>query len=655
MPFIPPVSVDAPFVYFDTLAEIPETSPVWDNAVRMISQFNSASVATANDRQMDAVHFLRKVADFQRKGEIAFVENYKQKLEKQYKETPDEKIKSDLDKLSALLDDLSFNKGFDYYTFVAALNIVTKDSENLKSRLSTLLQNVSRKNSQKYKERDLLEGGLEEFQNIAELLRNERARLKKEEDDYENIVAHFFAKYIKDNESILQQSLLDDTLFSSWILNMNIKFRMFMEKERTKFDFPRLRDNYETKRKYWQRKFNQFTEENNLLNFSEENMKILKSIASNMEFQKISDLANDNRRATFTLPTLRRSSWRRSNSSVAFTSNFSAPALSERLNILATNFLDVFLQTGGSNMGDDSLGAVLFHYDPLNHQAEINEIDETLKKLDAAFTEFSNIRTDRAKVLEGNAEMNRKIEKALIDLNNYLAENDKDAKAFIIHDSDKYYHSIEQGHEGAYHKGEGVVGGFGGRTMSILNYIDTMSNLSIDFGIDNRNLLYFVALNLGSHTAGANSMAKATLEEIFTYAAGMIMFDDVAIAVKEATNQLEFSNITNIHLYQLQNLFFPSSYILEQTANYLEGCQYDSGNAAIAKIEIGENIYAPAYQNLYEENTEQHKTVQNNLNRFLTLNSEEKWNTVRNYASAQTKVSIHFFLHFQEFISHIPH
>ena len=82
MPFIPPVSVDAPFVYFDTLAEIPETSPVWDNAVRMISQFNSASVATANDRQMDAVHFLRKVADFQRKGEIAFVENYKQKLEK---------------------------------------------------------------------------------------------------------------------------------------------------------------------------------------------------------------------------------------------------------------------------------------------------------------------------------------------------------------------------------------------------------------------------------------------------------------------------------------------------------------------------------------------------------------------------------------------
>jgi hypothetical protein len=44
-------------------------------------------------------------------------------------------------------------------------------------------------------------------------------------------------------------------------------------------------------------------------------------------------------------------------------------------------------------------------------------------------------------------------------------------------------------------------------------------------------------------------MAKASLEEIFTYAAGMIMFDDVAIAVKEASNELEFSNITNIHLY----------------------------------------------------------------------------------------------------------
>jgi phage regulator Rha-like protein len=66
-----------------------------------------------------------------------------------------------------------------------------------------------------------------------------------------------------------------------------------------------------------------------------------------------------------------------------------------------------------------------------------------LTKLDQAFTEFSKIRTDRAKVLEGNKEMNKKIEQTLTDLDKYLRENDSDARAFIIHDSDKYYHSIE--------------------------------------------------------------------------------------------------------------------------------------------------------------------------------------------------------------------
>ena len=81
--------------------------------------------------------------------------------------------------------------------------------------------------------------------------------------------------------------------------------------------------------------------------------------------------------------------------------------------------------------------------------------------------------------------------------------------------------------------------------MSILNYIDTMSNLSQNFGIDYSNL-YFVALNLGPYTAGNGTSAQANLEELFTYAAGMIMFDDVAIAVKESLKELSFSNITNI-------------------------------------------------------------------------------------------------------------
>jgi len=59
----------------------------------------------------------------------------------------------------------------------------------------------------------------------------------------------------------------------------------------------------------------------------------------------------------------------------------------------------------------------------------------------------------------------------------------------------------------------------------------------------------FVAYNLEAHSPGSNQIK--TLEEIFTYAAGMIMFDDIALAVKQSIGTLEFSNITTLHLYKL--------------------------------------------------------------------------------------------------------
>jgi len=103
----------------------------------------------------------------------------------------------------------------------------------------------------------------------------------------------------------------------------------------------------------------------------------------------------------------------------------------------------------------------------------------------------------------------------------------------------------------------------------------------------------FVAYNLESNSPGHSKIG--ILEEIFTYAAGMIMFDDIAIAVKESIGTLEFSNITNLHLYKLQELYYPGSYLLFETANYLAGCPYDESNAAIAQIDVGTNTLYPKY------------------------------------------------------------
>ena len=136
--------------------------------------------------------------------------------------------------------------------------------------------------------------------------------------------------------------------------------------------------------------------------------------------------------------------------------------------------------------------------------------------------------------------------------------------------------------------------------MAILNYIDIMSNLSQNFGIGDPQLMKFVAYNLESNSPGHSKIG--ILEEIFTYAAGMIMFDDIAIAVKESIGTLEFSNITNLHLYKLQELYYPGSYLLFETANYLAGCPYDESNAAIAQIDVGANALYPKYAQAFTGN-----------------------------------------------------
>lgn len=651
MAFIPAMP-PAPFVYFSSLADVPDTAFVWSQAVAEINKFNNNPTSkSAKDRKDEAVKFLKQTAEFQRKGEIAFVKNYENKLKKMYQDSPSEELQAKINELSTIMNDLYKETGFDYYKFTEALNIVTKESDNLKGRLSTLLYNMKHKK----REHTLLTDINKEYSNIVTLLNTQKNNLIKEQDTYEAIVSEFIFKYVKEHEDTIQSALLDDSQYAAWLLKLSVNFRAYMEKTRAIEDFPKLNKEYEAKKKYLEEHFKNFTETSNILEFSDQDKKTLSSIASNMEFQKVSEvLDSGSKRAYIVLPSLHKGKQTK-NRTVVFTSNLSSNALSERLNILAAKFLDSFLQTGGSNMGDDSLGAVVINWDSPNYQEEIDQIDQTLRELDAAMTKFSKIRTDREKVLGANATMNKEIEDALKKLDKYLGDQDDGQKAFIIHDSDKYYYSIEQGFEGAYHAQERKrIGGFGGRTMSILNYIDTMSNLSVNFGVNPSNF-YFAALNLSPYTAGQGTSLQTTLEEIFTYAAGMIMFDDVAIAVKESTKALEFSNITNIHLYQLQGLFFPSSYILQQTANYLAGCDYDETDAAVAQIQTHMSIYAPGYENLYEIGSDEYKSVDRALKNFITQDSETKWNTIKDEVSAQTKVSIHFFLNFQNFISQIPH
>lgn len=131
-------------------------------------------------------------------------------------------------------------------------------------------------------------------------------------------------------------------------------------------------------------------------------------------------------------------------------------------------------------------------------------------------------------------------------------------KGFILHETTKFYQTLEKGYWYNNNKG------FSGREMSLLNYIDAIGQFGKSFGI-NTNWLKFAAYNLSPNALGSG--LKAPLESYFAIMAGLIMFDDFAIIAQEVTEGLQYSNVEAVHLYSLQGIYFPASYFLQETYN----------------------------------------------------------------------------------------
>lgn len=640
--YIPPVSKENPYTYISALQY--SHADVWDDAERLVNEFAGTQIMTAHERRESAVSFLRSMASQQRANEIAFVKNEIEKLKSLERKQQIPDLKEQIASLEKDIKELKYNN-FNYPIFIKNLNAVIKDVENYKVRLSTLQHNFQHTNS----ERGLLENVDIEFKKIISLLNDRKRAIEENKKSYETLAAEFITNFVKANEDKLRSALVDDRLFAAWLLRLSTQFRVYLEKIHTQ-ERDSLERNYRTDKDNLEKNFNNFIKENQnqLFSFSDQDLKLLKELATSMEITKFNPELT---RANLRLPTLQNKQ-SSSDYSVIFTSNFEASALDERMGLLVRNCFQAFLQMGGAGMGNDSIGAtVTLLFGEPNYNRELEEVEKALKELDKAWTEFSKLRDQRQNVLENNRKMNEKIENIMLQLDHDLAAIDDSSHAFIIHESDKYYMSMEKGFEVGWRTHQK---GFHGRTIAILNYIDIMQNLQFDFGMGDPQLMKFMAYNIEANSPGAH--AKGIMEEIFTYAASMIMFDDASVAVKEATKELEFSNVTNIHLYKLQELYFPASYLLEQTADYLEGLELDleTNNAAIAHIDVGDNIYAPGYINL-EKNEKKRQTIDKSIASFIRKSPEERWETMKNRMISQTKVSISFFLNFADFIAKLPH
>ena len=162
----------------------------------------------------------------------------------------------------------------------------------------------------------------------------------------------------------------------------------------------------------------------------------------------------------------------------------------------------------------------------------------------------------------------------LIKLNNIPIDN-----LFVYHQSLKLYKSAETNE----------MNGFHGRDLKIQHYFDKLysANGTADLDLPNRDLLEMLSLNLSSEAIGSGQ--KAAMENYLSIFAGLLMFDDVQLIAKDAAQYASMQpsgTIKQIHLYNLNGIYVPSSMILSFIHETMQSISQIALNNKIAKATI---------------------------------------------------------------------
>lgn len=225
---------------------------------------------------------------------------------------------------------------------------------------------------------------------------------------------------------------------------------------------------------------------------------------------------------------------------------------------------------------------------------------------------------------KSNSDLQGEIEKLINQLG---GRENLTTDIFIYHESLKLYARIEDKTTKEFH----------GRKIAIYNALDSLYASNIP--LVNKNLLYGIANNLSE-----GAIAHHLIDPVATYFsifAGLLMFDDIANMAREAASQaasnLQQHDVQNIHLYLLNDIYVPGSYILKMVSNAMkDGFQnFSPKSIAYASIETG-NV-----------KSEFAKIKNSNL----TL--QDKWNQLADFSAAHTKVQITFLTAFFQFIEDI--
>ena len=230
-----------------------------------------------------------------------------------------------------------------------------------------------------------------------------------------------------------------------------------------------------------------------------------------------------------------------------FFSQFTRQAISDHLTQAKPNGAADAYAVGSVNISVDSESYV--KYINARNEAISNSIAKIRK----------GVADDQTKKIKDLNDTLENIEKTLVADHAKIQKINVDDKLFLYEESFKLSKSAEVGIRGAFH----------GRAMQILNYIDTMYSIPDDvITLPDKKNLYFLALNLSRAAIG--DTAKDPLVTYFSVFAGLLMFEDVAGIAKDISEQASQNTEQKIHLYKLNGVYVPASFVLSYTYTTME-------------------------------------------------------------------------------------
>lgn len=282
---------------------------------------------------------------------------------------------------------------------------------------------------------------------------------------------------------------------------------------------------------------------------------------------------------------------------------------------------------GTTNPTDDYLAGKLFFTFTENEdiQKEVSKVEKKLQQeRDKAFSkiqkteDLSSYNQNIDTLRQLRAQQQKIIQQGLKDINTIEENIDFFLSNVNIHGSIKGYMSV--GNENTDIRGlQGAS--FGKNVLEQLSIIKvTMQDIFTDMDI---NWLLFAMLNAGSQAIGTKN--KRSLEDYFSTMIGFLMFNDGQMAVEDV---VETINITNsgsydIHLYTINGIYIPNSFILQKTYDALMGVSTDIiANAKGIKATLTTYNGGP-------------------INPDISLELSD-WDTTSNEALSITKLDMHF-------------